>query len=108
MDQAQVQQILGFDKTPEGHYTDYRSRDVLRELYDGTTDDVRQLLSNQPISAADYVNRFVFWVQAIKGRDPEEQYNIVHQLIRAYATHATMTDYHMSYRLVPDVAGDAS
>lgn len=94
-----------FSEAPEGHYCEMHTRDVLLDLYAQQDADTQQLLAEQPVSASDYINRFVFWTRASQSLSIDEQYNIVHQLIRAYAVHATLTDYHKAYRLVPDKGG---
>lgn len=85
-----------YDDIIESRMTNGDVNNKLREMYnDGIKADgdggLADLLREQPRTAYDYICRYTFWAQCMAGRyTSETQYQIMHQLVRAYAMHAAL------------------
>lgn len=78
---------MGFSETIEGRLTNGETKKKLEMIYKLQPEEIKKLLADAPKQAADYVSRYTFWAQSMAGMPAEVQYNIAHQLIRAYSVY---------------------
>ena len=77
-----------FENTLEGRMTSGNAHRNLELLYGKMPETQKAVLDRLPECSFDYITRYTFWAQNMQKLTPKAQYEVMHQLVRAYALFA--------------------